>query len=215
MKQWYKTSFENWNTLCLRCVLFTQRHFTALLFLFGVLLLGVGLNGISSAQIKDPEGANANFARGAPGAFNRFPIPAFARAPQAALAQDPDAALNAAPEIGVQDLTVGAEAAIDIEPENQDIPYDDTLQRNAVGNLFKFIEGSFGALVMTIAGIGAIVAAAMGAYKAAVGIMVVAIGAFILRALVSLFFGTDYDEFGGLVGGGGGGAGGDAIGNLP
>ena len=48
---------------------------------------------------------------------------------------------------------------------------------------------------MVVAGLGAIVAAAMGAYRAAVGMLVVAVGAFILRALVSLFFGTDYADF--------------------
>lgn len=73
--------------------------------------------------------------------------------------------------------------------------YDDQLVRNSVGNLFKLIEGAFGALIMVVSGLGAIVAAAMGAYRAAVGMLVVAVGAFILRALVSLFFGTDYADF--------------------
>lgn len=73
--------------------------------------------------------------------------------------------------------------------------YNDTLVRNSVGNLFRLIEGAFGALVMVVSGLAAIVAAAMGAYRAAVGLLVVAIGAFILRALVSLFFGEDYDNF--------------------
>jgi hypothetical protein len=73
--------------------------------------------------------------------------------------------------------------------------YDDELVRNSVGNLFKLIEGAFGALIMVVSGLGAIVAAAMGAYRAAVGMLVVAVGAFILRALVSLFFGTDYADY--------------------
>ena len=73
--------------------------------------------------------------------------------------------------------------------------FDDQLIKNSVGNLFKLIEGAFGALIMVVAGLGAIVAAAMGAYRAAVGMLVVAVGAFILRALVSLFFGTDYQDF--------------------
>lgn len=73
--------------------------------------------------------------------------------------------------------------------------FDDTLIKGSVGNLFKLIEGAFGALIMVVAGLGAIVAAAMGAYRAAVGMLVVAVGAFILRALVSLFFGTDYEEY--------------------
>lgn len=65
--------------------------------------------------------------------------------------------------------------------------------RGAVELLFRLIEGSFGALIMVVAGIGAIVAAAFGAYRAAVGMLVVAVGAFILRSLVSLFFGDFSD----------------------
>lgn len=72
--------------------------------------------------------------------------------------------------------------------------FQDDLIRGAVANLFKLIEGAFGALIMVVSGLGAIVAAAMGAYRAAVGMLVVAVGAFILRALVSLFFGTDFTE---------------------
>ncbi len=75
--------------------------------------------------------------------------------------------------------------------------YNDDLVQNAVGNLFCLIEGAFGALIMVVAGLGAIVAAAMGAYRAAVGMLVVAVGAFILRALVSLFFGTSFSARGG------------------
>ncbi len=73
--------------------------------------------------------------------------------------------------------------------------YDDQLVRAGVGNLFRLIEGAFGALVMVVAGLGAIIAAAMGAYRAALGMLVVALGAFILRALVSLFFGQDYQAY--------------------
>ena len=73
--------------------------------------------------------------------------------------------------------------------------FEDDLIRNSVGNMFKLVEGAFGALIMVVAGLGAIIAAAMGAYRAAVGMIVVAVGAFILRALVSLFFGTDYIDY--------------------
>lgn len=80
--------------------------------------------------------------------------------------------------------------------------YEDDLVRGAVANLFALIEGAFGALIMVVAGLGAIVAAAMGAYRAAVGMLVVAVGAFILRALVSLFFGAEYEAVGITAGGG-------------
>ena len=72
--------------------------------------------------------------------------------------------------------------------------FDDILIRNSVGNLFMLIEGAFGALIMVVAGLMAIIAAAMGGYRTALGMLVVAVGAFILRALVSLFFGTDFPE---------------------
>ena len=45
---------------------------------------------------------------------------------------------------------------------------------------------------MVIAGLGAIVAAALGAYKGALSMVVVAVGAFILRSLISLFFGNNF-----------------------
>ncbi len=71
--------------------------------------------------------------------------------------------------------------------------FNDTLIRNAVGQLLQLIEGAFGALIMVVAGLGAIVAASMGAYRLAVSMLVVAVGAFILRALVSLFFGENFE----------------------
>ena len=63
----------------------------------------------------------------------------------------------------------------------------------ASGILLGLIEGSLGALVMIVAGIAAIVSAAMGAYRAAVALLVVAVGAFILRTLVGLFFDEGVD----------------------
>lgn len=73
--------------------------------------------------------------------------------------------------------------------------FDDALIRSSVGMLFKLIEGSFGALIMVVSGLGAIVAASMGAYRASVGMIVVAVGSFILRSLVSLFFGADFQDY--------------------
>ena len=90
-------------------------------------------------------------------------------------------------------LPGGAPAATTIVSENLDVPYDDALIRGSTGNLFAFIEGAFGALLTVVAGIAAIVAAVVGAYKAALALFVVAVGAFILRAYVSLFFGTDFE----------------------
>jgi len=92
------------------------------------------------------------------------------------------------------------EALLGIEDE-LDPDFDDTLIRNSVANLFRLIEGAFGALLVVGAGIAAIIAGVVGAYKAAFALFVTAIGAFILRAYVSLFFGTDFESFSVGVGG--------------
>jgi hypothetical protein len=65
---------------------------------------------------------------------------------------------------------------------------EDTRIASAVNVLFKFLEGSFGALIMAAAGIGAILSASFGQYKAALSCMVVAVGAFILRSMMNTFF---------------------------
>jgi len=67
---------------------------------------------------------------------------------------------------------------------------EDTRIALAVGVLFRFLEGSFGALIMAASGIGAILSAAFGQYKAALSCMVVAVGAFILRSMMNTFFNT-------------------------
>jgi hypothetical protein len=102
---------------------------------------------------------------------------------------------------GVILLTLGVEGVAVAQDTYSEAAYNDGLVRGAVGNIFALIEGAFGALIMVVSGLAAIVAAAMGAYRAAVAMLVVAVGAFILRALVSLFFGEDFTAIG--VDGGG------------
>ncbi len=69
--------------------------------------------------------------------------------------------------------------------------YNDERVSEAVNRIFAYIEGSFGALIMVAAGLGAIMAAAFGQYRAALGLLVVAVGSFILRSLVGTFFNTE------------------------
>lgn len=57
----------------------------------------------------------------------------------------------------------------------------------ACGRLLAYMETGFGALVAAAAGIGAIIASAVGGFKAAWSLLVVSIGAFILRAYITLF----------------------------
>ncbi len=59
--------------------------------------------------------------------------------------------------------------------------------RNACSILLAYMETGFGALVASAAGVGAIIAAAVGGFKAAWSLLVVSIGAFILRAYITLF----------------------------
>ncbi len=66
--------------------------------------------------------------------------------------------------------------------------YNDDKIANAVNAIMTYLEGSFGALIMAASGIGAIMSAAFGQYKAAFSLMAVAVGSFILRSLISTFF---------------------------
>ena len=50
-----------------------------------------------------------------------------------------------------------------------------------------YMESGFGALVAAAAGVGAIIAAAVGGFRAAWSLLVVSVGAFILRAYITLF----------------------------
>lgn len=87
--------------------------------------------------------------------------------------------------LGVVLLTAGL---IDGAEAQRGIRYNDDRIVNSVNAVLTYLEGSFGALVMVASGIGAILSAAFGQYRAALGLMVVAIGAFILRSLMSTFF---------------------------
>ena len=191
-----KLKFELKAMGCIRVFLQTLKRLSdfALVFL-GLILITAGVLSMVEAQ-RDPEGA---FDQPPEGIFNiPFPEPVFA-------VLNPQAAFDANPEAVAVDP--GPIQAIEnAPPEPLEADYDDQLMRFGTGNLLMFIEGSFGALVMVGAGLGAIIAGAFGAYKAAISLLFVAVGAFILRALVSLFFGTSYDAYsaGGLefVGGG-------------
>lgn len=72
----------------------------------------------------------------------------------------------------------------------QDAQYNDVRLSNAVERIFSYLEGSFGALIMVASGLGAIMSAAFGQYKAALGCLVVAVGSFILRSVLNTFFNT-------------------------
>lgn len=59
----------------------------------------------------------------------------------------------------------------------------------ACTKMLLLVEGAFGALVAAVAGVAAILAAALGGFKMAWSLVVVSIGAFILRSWIRLFQG--------------------------
>jgi hypothetical protein len=88
---------------------------------------------------------------------------------------------------GVADIATAQAGNI---PDPSQINYNDARIIESLQAVLAYIEGAFGALVMIAAGLGAIVSAAFGQYSAALGLFVVAVGAFILRSLVVTFFNT-------------------------
>jgi len=60
----------------------------------------------------------------------------------------------------------------------------------ACAKMLLLVEGAFGALVAAVAGVAAILAAALGGFKMAWSLVVVSIGAFILRSWILLFQGS-------------------------
>jgi hypothetical protein len=72
--------------------------------------------------------------------------------------------------------------------EARNIKYNQQRISESVNAILTYLEGTVGALVMVSCGIGAIMSSAFGQYRASLGLMVVAVGAFILRSLMSTFF---------------------------
>ena len=87
--------------------------------------------------------------------------------------------------VGVALLAAGLSTAADAQLT---ATYNDSRLADALNHIMAYIEGTFGAMVMVASGIGAILSSAFGQYRAALGLLVVAVGAFILRSLVSTFF---------------------------
>jgi hypothetical protein len=89
--------------------------------------------------------------------------------------------------LGVVLLTAGILSNASAQYEAQ-ATYNDDRVAESVDVILTYINGTFGALVMVSAGIGAILSSAFGQYRAALGLLVVAVGSFILRSLVSTWF---------------------------
>jgi hypothetical protein len=86
---------------------------------------------------------------------------------------------------GIGLLALGTEGLVQAQHKTD---YNDVRLADSLNAILIYIEGTFGAMVMVSAGIGAILSSAFGQYRAALGLLVVAVGAFILRSLVGTFF---------------------------
>lgn len=88
--------------------------------------------------------------------------------------------------IGALLLVAGLiDGAVAYDPRSS---YNDDRVAEAADVVLVYLNGAFGALVMIACGIGAILSSAFGQYRAALGLMVVAVGSFILRSLVATWF---------------------------
>lgn len=78
----------------------------------------------------------------------------------------------------------------------------------AIGELCGHITGHLGGLLVTVAGFGAIVAAAMGSYRVFYGAIITAVGAFATSTIMGLYFpeAANVCNGGGGAAAGGGGA---------
>lgn len=66
--------------------------------------------------------------------------------------------------------------------------YNDVRLVNSLNAVFTYVEGAFGALVMVMAGIGAMIAAGTRRFKVAGSLCTVALAAFVLRSVTATFF---------------------------
>lgn len=81
-------------------------------------------------------------------------------------------------------LAVIAICSVLLVADNAFAQFDDGKYTTVCQNAMKYLEGDFGALLTALAGIGAIVASAVGGFKVAWSLLVVAVGAFILREFI-------------------------------
>lgn len=85
-------------------------------------------------------------------------------------------------------VLISSGIALDASAYSSKANYNDARVAESADIIVTFINGAFGALVMVAAGIGAILSGAFGQYRAALGLMVVAVGSFIVRSLISTWF---------------------------
>lgn len=66
--------------------------------------------------------------------------------------------------------------------------FNDSMLAQVVIVIVRYLRGAFGALLLVIAGIAAIISAAFGQYRVALGLAIVAVGSFVIISLLLTFF---------------------------
>lgn len=105
--------------------------------------------------------------------------------------------------LGMATLMIGAESNALAIGQSDLLDHNANYQTGqideAIKVIFTMLEGSFGALIAVGAGIMAVISSAFGQYRAALGCLIVAVGAFILRSFVFTWFNVEtIDPNGGI-----------------
>ncbi len=96
---------------------------------------------------------------------------------------------NLAPVLSILLVVLVPELSFAQGALDEPIQFDTQEIDSATCQLMDLMQGTVGAMLTAVAGIGAIVGAAFGAYRAAFSLLTVSTASFILPALVSLWFG--------------------------
>lgn len=68
--------------------------------------------------------------------------------------------------------------------------YDDKKFGVVCDSTMQYLQGGFGALLSAIAGFGAVIASAVGGFRMAWALVVVSVGAFIVKEYMEIWFGA-------------------------
>lgn len=90
--------------------------------------------------------------------------------------------------ISVYVLPIAAITAFLLLNVNDSYAFSTKVIEDAIKELCGLIEGHLGGLLVTVAAFGAIVAAAMGSYRAFYSAIITAVGAFAVSSILSLYF---------------------------
>jgi hypothetical protein len=86
-------------------------------------------------------------------------------------------------------------------PPPATVTIDTTAIDEATCWLYYFQEGPYGALLLAVTGIGALVSCAVGAYRACLNLLAVAVGSWLIRPVATILFDYNIADCRGLISG--------------